>query len=346
MAIFFLHFSMRIEHNKNLKNHNSFGIEVFAKTFIEYENTSELAKYILEVKLRTQKFLLLGSGSNMLFIENFEGIVLHSAIKTIEIIEEGNEFVLVKVGSGVLWDEFVAWSVEHNLWGAENLSAIPGMTGAAPVQNIGAYGVEAKDIIDTVEGIFIIDGSRFILSFEECEFDYRDSVFKNELAGKTIITSVVFRMTKKVSPNLGYGQVQEEVEKLGGPELSNIRKAIISIRESKLPKPEILGNAGSFFKNPVVKSGFYEDLKIQYPDIPGYILKDNNIKIPAAWLIEKAGLKGYRDGNVGIHLKQPLVLVNYGGGTGTEIEKLARYVMQTVETRFGIILQPEVVFIK
>ena len=262
----------------------------------------------------------------------------------IEILSEGNEGVYVRVGAGLEWDELVAWSVERGLWGLENLSLIPGKVGAAPVQNIGAYGAEAKDTIASVEMFFPEQGAFVTLAAEHCGFGYRESVFKHTLKGRVIITSVTFYLSTVAAPKLGYGDVEREVEARGGVSLTNIREAICAIRRAKLPDTAVTGNAGSFFKNPIVEASVAQNLLEQYPDMPHYPTTDTTkVKLAAGWLIDQCGLKGYSEGNVGVHSRQALVLVNTtGNATGSEVIAFAGKVCQTVAQKFGITIEPEV----
>ena len=263
--------------------------------------------------------------------------------RSITVVGESDTAVRVKVGAGVEWDDLVAWSVERELWGIENLSLIPGKAGAAPVQNIGAYGGEAKDAIKSVD-MYFVEGNNFItLAAEHCGFGYRESVFKHSLKGRVIITAIEIELSKVANPRLGYGDVIREVEARGGATLANIRDAICSIRRSKLPDTAVLGNAGSFFKNPVVESEVAERLLAEYPDMPNYpAAEEGKIKLAAGWLIDKAGLKGYREGNVGVHERQALVLVNLGGATGGEVIAFAHKIVTKVKEKFGIEISPEV----
>jgi UDP-N-acetylmuramate dehydrogenase len=256
---------------------------------------------------------------------------------------ENEKAVRVKVGAGVEWDDLVEWSVERGLWGIENLSLIPGKAGAAPVQNIGAYGVEAKDVIRSVD-MYFVEGDNFVtLAAEHCGFGYRESVFKHMLKGRVVITAIDIELSKEANPRLGYGDVVREVEARGGATLANIRDAICSIRRSKLPDTAVLGNAGSFFKNPIVEREVAERLLAEFPEMPSYpATEEGKVKLAAGWLIDKAGMKGYKEGNVGVHERQALVLVNLGGATGGEVIAFAEKVVEKVRERFGIEISPEV----
>lgn len=326
----------------SLKAYNTFGLEAKAAYFFDYESVHELVNFLAETDLKALPYFFLGQGSNVLFKNNFNGLVLHSRIVGHEIVYEDHDYVHIRVGAGVDWDEFVAYTVENNLGGVENLSLIPGHVGASPVQNIGAYGVEAKDTIDVVEAVNFETGKICKFLNEECEFGYRDSIFKNALKNKYIVTRVTFRLAKKPAYVLGYGNVFNLLKaKWGEPGLENIRKTIIEIRESKLPDHKVMGNAGSFFKNPVVEEEEYLALKEKYPEIPAYVVP-NGYKVPAAWLIDTSGLKGYTIGKARVHESQPLVIVNTGGASAQDIVALSDFIKGTVKTNFGIRLEPEV----
>ena len=286
--------------------------------------------------------LILGGGSNILFTRDFEGLVIHNNIKGIEIIEEDDTSALVRVASGEVWQDFVEFALDHELGGVENLSLIPGTVGAAPIQNIGAYGVELKEVMVSLEAIEKATGRKQEFTNLECRFGYRDSIFKNELKDQFIITSVLFKLSKNADVNTSYGAINDVLEMKGiaNPGIRDVSKAVIEIRQSKLPDPARIGNAGSFFKNPVVDKLDYEGLKTEFPEIPGYPA-ESTVKIPAAWLIDQCGWKGYTRGNVGVHKNQPLVIVNYGGGTGAEIYDLAMEVRESVANKFGVGLEPE-----
>lgn len=322
----------------SLLKHNTFGMDVRAERFIEYVSEEELIS-ILPL-LHEHRFLHIGGGSNILFCGNYDGIILHSAIAGISVVAEDEASVSVKVGAGVQWDDFVSYAVEKGWSGAENLSLIPGEVGASAVQNIGAYGVEAKDLIENVETIDLTDGTRRVFLNAECVYGYRKSIFKNELKGRYAVTYVTYRLSKVFQPKIDYGNVRE---KLQGKELTpeNVRNAVIDIRQSKLPDPEVIGNAGSFFMNPVVSLEKYEALKTENPDMPHYIV-DGGVKIPAGWLIEKCGWKGKSLGRAGVCPNQALVLINLGGATGRDIVTLSNAVCKSVSEKFGISISPEV----
>ena len=332
---------MTVRDNCSLADRNTFGMDVRADSLIDWASTDELKNALHDIET---PILMIGGGSNLLFMGDFKGTVLHSTISSIDILGSTDDHVHVKVGAGVVWDDFVAWSVIHGLWGVENLSAIPGEVGASAVQNIGAYGVEAKDVIDTVQTICLADGCERDFSNQECNYAYRQSIFKNELKGQYAVAYVIFTLSKVPQPKLGYGALEQEVERLGGPTLANIRQAVISIRESKLPDPKVLGNAGSFFMNPVVSEQEFSVLKENYPDVPFYPAP-GGVKVPAGWLIEKSGWKGRSLGPAAVYDKQALVLVNKGGATGADIKRLADTIIADVKQKFGITLSTEVNYI-
>lgn len=329
-----------------LKNHplrelNSFHVDEWADCIIEFDQKEDL-NTIFSQDNAPQKWFALGGGNNILFTQRFEGTLIKPIGKEITIKAQIDDSVIVKAEAGVEWDDLVAWSVEQGLWGMENLSLIPGSVGAAPVQNIGAYGAEAKDVIERVHFFNAEECKHHTLGNAECRFAYRDSIFKHELKGKVIITSVEFRLSKSPRPNLAYGDLSKEVEARGGSKLKNIREAVCAIRQSKLPDTAVLGNAGSFFKNPIVNKSVSEELKRTYENMPIYPLSDAKCKLAAGWLIDQAGLKGYRKGNVGVHDRQALVLVNLGKAKGAEVIDLAHEVQLAVKQKFGIEIEPEV----
>lgn len=336
---------MKIEQNISLKKYHTFGINVFTKYFAEYENSEELVRFLQSDIYKQNKSLQIGSGSNLLFLQDYDGIILHSAIRFLRIKDENNKYVVIEAGSGMCWDEFVKFCVENKYYGTENLSLIPGEVGASAVQNIGAYGSEVKDIIESVECIEIESCKTVIFKNDECKYGYRDSVFKNNLRGKYIITSVCFKLSKVPFFNLGYQQLESEVAKKGTLSLENIRETIIEIRKSKLPDPTITGNAGSFFMNPVIKKSHFIELQKKFPQIPHYFVSEYEEKIPAGWLIEKCGWKGKNIGNAGVHDKQALVIINKGNATGREIATLSGKIIESVKENFQITLIPEVNFI-
>ena len=336
---------MKIFRDYSLLPHNTFGMDVKASVFIEYASVKEL-KEVLSLYVKDNQWLHIGKGSNLLFTGDFSGIILHSAIKGYEVIHEDTNEVVVRVGAGEVWDDFVAMTVENEWYGAENLSLIPGEVGASAVQNIGAYGVEAKDLIVGVEAIEVSTGKESIFKNEECGYAYRESVFKSSLKYQYLVTHVSYRLKKTPCYHLDYGNIRLELEKQKVRlTLANVRQAIISIREAKLPDPKLQGNAGSFFMNPVISREHFEALLVDYPLMPHYEVDAESIKIPAAWMIDQCGWKGKRLGRAGVHDKQALVLVNLGGAVGTEVIALSEAIQKSVYEKFGINILPEVNFI-
>lgn len=333
---------IRVFENSDLSARNSFKVHQQATKIVEFDSNSDLQQIFAEHV--TDRWMVMGGANNILFTRDIDFPIIIPRNEQIEILSEGNEGVYVRVGAGLEWDELVAWSVERGLWGLENLSLIPGKVGAAPVQNIGAYGAEAKDTIASVEMFFPEQGAFVTLAAEHCGFGYRESVFKHTLKGRVIITSVTFCLSKVAAPKLGYGDVEREVEARGGVSLTNIREAICAIRRAKLPDTAVTGNAGSFFKNPIVEASVAQNLLEQYPDMPHYPTTDTTkVKLAAGWLIDQCGLKGYSEGNVGVHSRQALVLINTtGNATGSEVIAFAGKVCQTVAQKFGITIEPEV----
>lgn len=336
---------MSIQQNLSLKSYNTFGIDVNTRYFAEYSSIGELKEILGSEIINAKPWLHIGGGSNLLFLKDFEGIILHSQLKSIEKISETNEIVLLKVGAGMVWDDFVAYCVSNNYYGVENLSLIPGEVGASAVQNIGAYGMEVKDVIETVDTIHTETLNERIFTNEECRYGYRKSIFKEELRGKYIITNVTFRLKKQPDYQLDYQHLREAVLQRGEINLANIRSTVISIRESKLPDPSITGNAGSFFMNPVIPKEKFEELQLSHPTMPHYPASETEVKVPAGWLIEQCGWKGRSVGNVGVHSRQALVIINLGGATGPEVAGLAAQIRENVFQRFGIDITPEVNYI-
>ena len=332
---------MNIEENISLKNYNTFGISVNAKRFISVDSVYQLQQLL---KIEKDLFLISG-GSNMLLTKDIEKLVVHLDIKGISIDREDNNDIYITVNAGENWHEFVLWCVSNNYGGIENLSLIPGNVGTCPIQNIGAYGVEVKDTITKVEALSIETGKLVQFSNKDCQFGYRNSIFKNSEKGKYIITSVNFKLTKNNhNTNISYGAIETELtsKEIIKPTLKDISDAVITIRKSKLPDPKEIGNSGSFFKNPVITTSQFLELQKNYPKIPSYKISDLEIKVPAGWLIEQAGFKGKRFDNFGVHEKQALVLVNYGNATGKEIYQLAKKIKETILNKFGICLEIEV----
>lgn len=331
--------------NYPILRYNTFGMDVKTSCFVEYSSVSELQSF-LSAKEYSLPLLHIGGGSNLLFLSDFKGTILHSAIKGIDITEESDEWIDIKVGAGEVWDDFVSYTVSKGFYGAENLSIIPGEVGASAVQNIGAYGVEAKDIILTVHTVRISDSSERVFSNEECRYSYRNSIFKGEMKGQYIVTHVTFRLRKSPVFHLSYGNISSELEKRNlSPSLANIRDIIIEVRRSKLPEPEEFGNAGSFFMNPMVSMQKFKQLESEFPDIPHYPVDENTVKIPAGWMIDRCGWKGRNIGPAGVYHKQALVLVNLGGATGKDISCLADEIIKSVYEKFGVDIHPEVNYI-
>lgn len=329
---------MIFEKGRNIPN--TFGLDVKAGRWLEYASMEELKALIAEGQI-SSPYLHVGSGSNLLFLGDFEGTVLHSAIRSIEMVNQNAEKVWLRVGAGVIWDDFIAYCVERGYYGAENLSLIPGEVGASAVQNIGAYGVEVKDLISCVETVDV-HGDRRVFGVEECGYAYRNSVFKRPDMKSFFVTHVTFALNKAEQYTLNYGTIRQELEKYPQIDLATVRQVIVSIRESKLPDPKVLGNAGSFFMNPIVTRTKYETLLQEYPSMPSYQVDATHVKIPAGWMIEQCGWKGKSLGNAAVHDKQALVLVNCGGATGADIVALSDAVRAAVREKFGVEIHPEV----
>lgn len=327
-------------HQISLRNRNSFGVDQRAARLVEFEHDDDL-RTLFAAGL-PERWTVLGGGNNILFTADYDGLLITPVSQGITPTDDDGTEVRLRVGAGVEWDTLVEWAVEHDLWGIENLSLIPGKAGAAPVQNIGAYGCEAGEAIERVHYYDTATGRSETLAAARCAFGYRESIFKNELKGRAIITAIDIRLSRTPQPRLGYGDVEREVEARGGVTLRNIREAICSIRRAKLPDPAERGNAGSFFKNPVVEATVAAELLARYPDMPHYPAADGRVKLAAGWLIDRAGLKGHAQGRVGVHERQALVLINLGGATGGEVIALARKVQRTVRERFGIGIDTEV----
>ncbi len=334
---------MIIQDNYSLKELNTFHFDVKSDFFCTPKNEEEIIEALSNPLVKDIPLLVLGGGSNVLFKTDFKGLILKPNIQTVQIIEESNSHVIVECGAGVDWDYFVEWSVNQGYYGIENLSLIPGNVGASPVQNIGAYGVEVKDVILQVNGIFLDTLEPFSFKNEECQFDYRNSIFKNTLKDKTIITSVTFELQKQGELKADYGNIKEELQKYDEINLSTIRKAIIAIRESKLPDHQVFGNCGSFFKNPVVENDIANRILDQYPNAPHYKVGDSYTKIPAGWLIEQCNWKGKGTENAQVHQQQALVIINKTGrATGKEVLLLAEMIQHSVMEKFNIQIEKEV----
>ena len=330
-----------IQTNKNLKEYNTFGISVKAEMFAVFSSIEEL-KQILSLR-NNKKLLVLGGGSNLLLTKDFDGLVIKNEIKRFEVTEETASEVIVESGAGENWHEFVLNCIDKGFGGIENLSLIPGSVGASPMQNIGAYGVEIKDVFESLSAYHIASGEIHYFDKTKCEFGYRESIFKNKVKGEYIILTVTFRLTKNPTINSSYGAINEQLKVMGiqVPTIKELSAAVIAIRQSKLPDPKIIGNAGSFFKNPTVEIALLEQIQKNYPDIPNYPAV-NGKKLAAGWLIEKAGWKGRTFDNYGVHKLQALVLVNYGNCTGQEIFDLSSQIIQDVFEKFGVLLEREV----
>ncbi|WP_337773446.1 UDP-N-acetylmuramate dehydrogenase [Alistipes sp.] len=327
-------------HQISLRGRNSFGVDQRAARLVEFETAEDLRTFFAAGI--PGRWTVLAGGNNILFTEDYDGVLLTPAARQIALVSDDGDEVRLRVDAGVEWDDLVEWAVQRGLWGIENLSLIPGKAGAAPVQNIGAYGCEAKDAIRRVEMYCVETGTVLTLDAAHCGFGYRESVFKHDLKGRVIITAVEIALSHTPRPRLGYGDVEREVEARGGATLRNIREAICSIRRAKLPDPAVLGNAGSFFKNPVVEASVAENLLKAYPDMPHYPAPEGREKLAAGWLIDRTGMKGHRAGNVGVHERQALVIVNHGGATGGEVIAFARTVQTRVREKFGIEIDTEV----
>lgn len=332
-----------IEQNVSLRPYNTFGLDVEAKLMARVNSITSLQEVLADAKLKSEERFILGGGSNILLTRNVDGLVIKNEIDGIEVVEETSDYFLVRSGAGIVWHELVMHCIQNGFAGIENLSLIPGNVGAAPMQNIGAYGVELKNVFQSLEAVEMASGNVETFSASDCQFGYRESVFKRKLKGQFIISSVTLKLGKEPDLNTSYGAIEQELERLeiAAPSIKDVSQAVINIRQSKLPDPKELGNSGSFFKNPVVSTSKYEELKDKHPDIPGYLAGENT-KLAAGWLIEQCGWKGKVVGNTGSHAKQALVLVNYGNATGVEIFELSEQIMQSVYDTFGVQLEREV----
>ena len=335
-----------IKENFSLKQYNTFGIDAVAQYFSRFNTVEELEELLEHKKINktSNPTLVLGGGSNILFTKDFGGLVLKNEIKGIEKIAEDENYVYIKAGAGENWHQLVVYCVNNNLGGMENLSLIPGNVGASPMQNIGAYGVEIKDVFYELEAYHLTEKKIIKFTLNDCAFGYRESIFKRKLKGEFVIISVTSKLTKRPVFNTKYGAIEQELESMKVSELSiaAISQAVINIRKSKLPDPAIIGNAGSFFKNPEVEAAAFETLKVHFPSIIGYLLGNGQVKLAAGWLIEQCGWKGYRKGDAGCHAKQALVLVNYGQAKGSEIVALSEEIIVSVANKFGVQLFKEV----
>jgi len=334
---------MQIQENFSLKKYNTFGIEAKAKQFVAVHSVADLKTVLRENK--SQPNFILGGGSNMLLTQDIQALVIHIDLKGKKILKEDNDYVWIESQAGENWHELVLWTIDQNFGGFENMSLIPGNVGATPVQNIGAYGTEIKDTFVSCEAMNIATQQMKTFTKDDCHFGYRESIFKQEAKDQFIITSVVFKLTKRNHKiNISYGDITKELEKQDviTPSLKDISNAVIAIRQSKLPDPKELGNSGSFFKNPIISKEKYEKVHILHPEMPHYVISETEVKVPAGWLIERAGFKGKRFGDAGIHKNQALVLVNYGNATGQEILNVSTAIQATILQKFGIAIEAEV----
>ncbi|HTB51651.1 MAG TPA: UDP-N-acetylmuramate dehydrogenase [Ferruginibacter sp.] len=335
---------MQVQENISLKKFNTFGIDVQAKYFSAFATIEELHELLDHKHFKKSTTLILGGGSNVLFTKNYNGLVVKNELKGIKKVKEDEHHVYVQVGAGENWHRFVLYCIENNLAGVENLSLIPGNVGASPMQNIGAYGVEIKDVFYYLDAYHLKDKKLHTFSLNDCELGYRDSIFKRKYKGEFVITNVTYRLNKQPDFNISYGAIKDELEKMSVHELSikAISQAVINIRSSKLPDPAAIGNAGSFFKNPTIPRIDFDLLKNKFPNMIGYDAPNSNVKVAAGWLIEQCGWKGYRKGDAGCYDKQALVLVNYGDAKGKEIYNLSEEILKSVKEKFSIVLEREV----
>ena len=338
---------MQIKQNVSLKPYNTFGLEATARFFVEIHSVEELKSILQNPDYQSIDKLFLGGGSNILLTKDYDGLVIKINLKGINKVFEDDSYIHIQAGAGEVWHDLVMYCVENQYAGMENLSLIPGTVGASPMQNIGAYGVEIKDIFEELQALNLETLAIETFKLSDCHFGYRESVFKHQLKGKYVITSVTFKLNKVPVYKVAYGDIQKTLEEMNVKSLSikAVSDAVISIRKSKLPDPAEIGNSGSFFKNPEILKVQYEDLKAKFEKIPSYPINETTVKVPAGWLIEQAGWKGFRDGQIGVHARQALVLVNYGGGNGEQIKALSAKIQASVLEKFGIILSVEVNFI-
>ncbi len=335
---------MNIKENHSLKNHNTFGVDVKAKFYCEINTEDELIELLSDSKYEALPKFIMGGGSNILFTKNYDGLIINNRIKGIKIVEEDENSAIIEASAGENWDDFVNYCVNHNLYGVENLSLIPGNVGAAPIQNIGAYGVELKDVFVSSRGIYLDNAEQEMIYLDQCKFGYRDSIFKNELRNRFVVTSILLKLGKQKHFNIKYPLLKSSLENIHPEEitLSMVRDKVIYVRKSKLPDPKVLGNAGSFFKNPIVTFDKIEEIQKKYSGLAFYELGNGNFKIPAGWLIEKCGWKGKKVGNVGCYENQALIIVNYGNAKPEEILKFSNDIVSSVHSEFRIELIPEV----
>lgn len=332
---------MKIHRDTQLKQYTTFGVSATADTLVEYSTVEELRAYFAEHPA-SEGYYMIGGGSNILFSGDYHGTLLHPTSSDIEIVGSDDESFLVRAEAGVVWDDFVLYCIEKGMYGLENLSAIPGTVGASAVQNIGAYGAEAKDFIEKVEVYDPVEDKLFSMSREECRFGYRNSVFKSRTG--LIVVAVVYRLSRRFVPNLGYANLKERVSSQGDIDAMSVRETVVKVRAEKLPDPKETGSGGSFFKNPIVDKSVADKLSERYPEMPRYDVGDG-VKIPAGWLIDKAGWKGFRQGDAGVYPRQALVLVNYGSATGGEVLELSKRIVADVKEKFGVELSPEIIIL-
>lgn len=335
---------MIVSENISLKPFNTFHVDVFARYFCEFDSLEDVKQVLSEKKFADSSKLILGGGSNLLFTKNYEGLVLKNRLKGISLVKEDATFYYVKAGAGEVWNDFVKYCLIHNYAGVENMSLIPGSVGAGPLQNIGAYGVELKDVFYELEAFHLKDHVLKIFSNADCKFGYRESVFKQRLKGQFLIASVTFRLRKNQQLTTSYGAIEKELDAMGVKErnIKAVSQAVINIRSSKLPDPAKIGNAGSFFKNPEISTDFFQKLKQHFPEMIAYPLANGKVKLAAGWLVETCGWKGKTIGDAGVHRDQALVLVNYGKASGSEIYNLSQEILDSVSKKFGLILEREV----
>lgn len=333
-----------IQENVNIQPYNTFGIDCQAKYFARFRSIKELQELLGDPICRSNELLVLGGGSNMLFTKNFNGLIIKNELTGIYVVKEDADHIWLEAMAGENWHDFVLFAIDHDYGGIENLSLIPGSVGAAPMQNIGAYGVEIKDVFHELEAIHVKTGEMVRFTRKRCKFGYRESVFKNILKDQYIITSVTLKLTKNHEVNTTYGAIEEKLNEknVANPTIKHISDAVIAIRQSKLPDPSLIGNAGSFFKNPVISKGEFEAIKEKHPEVSHYIVDENHIKLAAGWLIDNAGWKGKTFENYGVHKNQALVLVNYGGAIGSDIFDLSEQIMRDVHEKYGVNLEREV----
>jgi len=334
----------QIKEKVNLKAYNTFGIEVYCDYFAEINSVQDFLELIKNPVYKNNSKLIIGGGSNLLFTKDFKGIVVKNSLKGIEIVSENENEIIVKVAAGEVWHEFVLFCINKNYSGLENLSLIPGCVGASPMQNIGAYGVEIKELFEELETYSVTDGERRIFNKSECQFGYRESVFKHKFKNQFLITSVSFKLKKHARVNTSYGAINTELEAMNitTPGIRDVSNAVIHIRQTKLPDPKVMGNAGSFFKNPEVSLTKYQELKSNFETLVAYPLENGNYKLAAGWMIEQCGLKGYEINGAAVHTKQALVLVNKNNAKGDDVLKLSSYVIDKVSEKFGVNLEREV----